>query len=84
VDALGQREDPDGYIALIDTDGEARIVADGFVGTNEIRFDAGEEWLYVVESNARHISRLRAAPDGSMTVTPRESRPSTPRSSPGP
>jgi gluconolactonase len=56
----------DGYIALL-TDGEARIVADGFIGTNEIRFDAAEEWLYVVESNARHVSRLRAAPDGSLT-----------------
>jgi sugar lactone lactonase YvrE len=59
---------PDGYIALIDESGEARIVADGFIGTNEIRFDAAEEWLYVVESNARHISRLRAAPDGSLSA----------------
>jgi gluconolactonase len=58
---------PDGYIALIDESGKARIVADGFVGTNEIRFDAAEQWLYVVESNARHISRLRAAPDGALS-----------------
>ena len=58
---------PDGYIALIDADGAPRIVADGFIGTNEIRLDAAEEWLYVVESNARHISRLRAAPDGSLS-----------------
>jgi gluconolactonase len=61
---------PDGYIALIDERGGVggiRIVADGFVGTNEIRFDAAEEWLYVVESNARHISRLRAAPDGELS-----------------
>jgi gluconolactonase len=57
---------PDGYIALIDDRG-ARIVADGFIGTNEIRFDAAQEWLYVVESNARHISRLRAASDGSLS-----------------
>jgi gluconolactonase len=56
---------PDGYIALLDDSG-ARIVADGFVGTNEIRFDGDEEWLYVVESNARHISRLRVADDGSL------------------
>ena len=40
-------------------------MADGFVGTNEIRLDAKEEWLYVVESNARRISRLRVAADGS-------------------
>lgn len=58
---------PDGYIALLDLEGGARIVAEGFVGTNEIRFDAGEEWLYVVESNARHISRLRVADDGSLS-----------------
>ena len=56
---------PDGYIILIDAQG-ARIAADGFVGTNEIRFDANEEWLYVVESNARHISRMRVADDGTL------------------
>jgi sugar lactone lactonase YvrE len=56
---------PDGYVGLIDERG-IRIVADGFVGTNEIRFDAKEEWLYVVESNARRISRLRAHSDGSL------------------
>jgi gluconolactonase len=55
----------DGYIALIDERG-IRIVADGFVGTNEIRLDAREEWLYVVETNARRISRLRVRPDGSL------------------
>jgi sugar lactone lactonase YvrE len=55
----------DGYIALIDDKG-IRIVAEGFGGTNEIRFDAKEEWLYVVESNARRISRLRVADDGEL------------------
>ncbi len=55
----------DGYIALIDERG-IRIVADGFVGTNEVRLDAREEWLYVVETNARRISRLRVRPDGSL------------------
>jgi sugar lactone lactonase YvrE len=55
----------DGYVGLIDERG-IRIVADGFVGTNEIRFDAGEEHLYVVESNARRISRLRVHKDGSL------------------
>jgi sugar lactone lactonase YvrE len=57
---------PDGYVALID-DAGIRIVADGFVGTNELRFDAAEEWLYVVESNARRISRLRVHDDGSLS-----------------
>lgn len=56
----------DGYIVVIDANGP-RIVAEGFVGTNEIRLDANEEWLYVVESNARRISRLRVQPDGSLT-----------------
>jgi gluconolactonase len=56
----------DGYIALADEKG-IRIVADGFVGTNECRVDASQEWLYVVESNARCISRLRIRPDGSLT-----------------
>ena len=55
----------DGYVGLID-EGGIRIVADGFVGTNEIRFDAKEEWLYVVESNARRISRLRLRPDATL------------------
>ncbi|MFC3531227.1 SMP-30/gluconolactonase/LRE family protein [Vogesella facilis] len=53
----------DGYVGVIDDNG-IRIVADGFVGTNEIRFDAAEEWLYVVETNARRISRVRIGADG--------------------
>ncbi|WP_321892138.1 SMP-30/gluconolactonase/LRE family protein [Paraburkholderia tropica] len=56
----------DGYVGLIDEHG-IRIVADGFVGTNEIRLDADEAWLYVVETNARRISRLRVQDDGSLT-----------------
>ena len=48
----------DGYVGVIDEQG-IRVVADGFVGTNEIRFDANEEWLYVVETNAKRISRVR-------------------------
>jgi sugar lactone lactonase YvrE len=56
---------PDGYVAVIDEKGP-RIVAEGFVGTNEIRFDAAEERLYVVETHARRISRLALQPDGSL------------------
>jgi gluconolactonase len=48
----------DGYVAVLDDKG-ARIVADGFRFTNEIRFDAKEEWLYVVETTGRCITRLR-------------------------
>ncbi len=56
----------DGYIALMDENG-VRIVADGFCGTNEIRFDSAEEWLYVVESTDWRISRLRLHPNGTLT-----------------
>lgn len=56
----------DGYIALVDDKG-VRIVADGFCGTNEIRFDEAEEWLYVVESTGWKISRLRVHEDGRLT-----------------
>jgi sugar lactone lactonase YvrE len=55
----------DGYVALIDDKG-IRIVADGFAFTNEIRLDAAEEWLYVAETCARRVTRLRLAPDGSL------------------
>jgi gluconolactonase len=55
----------DGYIAVIDGKG-IRIVADGFRFTNEIRLDAAEEWLYVAETCARRVTRLRVMPDGSL------------------
>jgi gluconolactonase len=55
----------DGYVGVIDERGP-RVVADGFAGTNEIRFDEREEWLYVVESNGRRISRLRVGADCSL------------------
>jgi gluconolactonase len=55
----------DGYIALIDEHGP-RVVADGFVFANEIRFDATEEWLYVAETCARRVTRLRVGDDGSL------------------
>lgn len=56
----------DGYVALYDG-GRLRIVADGFAFTNEIRLDAAEEWLYVAETCARKVTRLRVLPDGSLT-----------------
>ena len=56
----------DGYIALADENG-LRIVADGFKFTNEIRLDAKEEYLYIVETCGQCISRMRVAPDGSLT-----------------
>jgi sugar lactone lactonase YvrE len=55
----------DGYIVLLDEFG-ARIVADNFMFTNEIRFDAREEWLYVAETTGKRVTRLRVLPDGSL------------------
>ncbi len=57
---------PDGYILLLDEKGP-HIVADGLFLTNEIRLDAAEEYLYVVETNMNHILRFRVQPDGSLT-----------------
>lgn len=56
----------DGFVALYDQ-GKLRIVADGIAFTNEVRFDANEEWLYVVETCGPKITRFRAAPDGSLS-----------------
>jgi len=60
-----RRDLADGTIVLIDGKGP-RIVADGFAFTNEIRLDAKEEWLYVAETCARRVTRLRIAADGSL------------------
>jgi sugar lactone lactonase YvrE len=58
----------DGYVALYDpADGTLRVVADGLRFTNEIRFDATEDWLYVVETCGPCITRLRVAPDGTLS-----------------
>lgn len=56
----------DGCIILLDDRG-ARIVADGLHFTNEIRFDAKEEGLYVAETTAKRVTRFRVQPDGSLT-----------------
>jgi len=56
----------DGYIALIDERG-VRIVADGLCGTNELRFDPAERFLYVAETTARRISRFEVRSDGSLS-----------------
>jgi len=57
---------PDGYIVLLDEKGP-RIVADGLFLTNEIRLDATEEYLYVVETIMNHMLRFLVQPDGSLT-----------------
>ena len=55
----------DGYIALYDGK-TLRIVADGFRFTNEIRFDAREEWLYIAETCGCRVTRMRVRGDGSL------------------
>lgn len=55
----------DGYIVLCDGRG-ARIVADGFGYANECRLSNDGAYLYVNETFARRVSRLRVKPDGSL------------------
>jgi gluconolactonase len=55
----------DGYVARLDN-GRFRIVAEGFHFTNEIRFDANEEYLYVVETTGGCITRLRIDERGNV------------------
>lgn len=62
----------DGYIAVVDGQG-LRVVADGFHFTNEIRLDAREEWLYIVETTGPCISRMRLDESGgSVRLVDRE------------
>jgi sugar lactone lactonase YvrE len=56
----------DGYLARY-IDGKFHIVADGFHFTNEIRFDAQEEWMYVVETTGGCVSRLRVDDKGNLS-----------------
>ena len=55
----------DGYIAILEGN-RLRLVAEGFSFTNEIRLDAKEEWMYVVETTGKRITRLRLMDDGSL------------------
>ena len=70
----------DGYIALYDQ-GRLRIVADGFHFTNEIRLDAREEWLYVAETTARRITRLRVRRTAASPIARSSAPPTTEPSS---
>jgi len=61
-----RRDLADGYIARY-VDGQFRMVAEGFHFTNEIRLDAREEFMYVVETTGGCVSRLRVGTDGSLS-----------------
>lgn len=56
----------DGYIALVDDKG-IRLAGDGFGFTNEIRLDAKEEYMYIVETCGQCISRMKVGADGSLS-----------------
>jgi|TARA_B110000879_G_C11177101_1_gene516577 sugar lactone lactonase YvrE len=56
----------DGFIAVADEKG-LRIVADNLHFTNEIRFDAKEEWLYAVEICGMKITRFRVGPNATLS-----------------
>ena len=56
----------DGSVLLVDGD-TVRTVASDIAFTNEVRLDANEEWLYVVETTGRKITRFRVADDGSLS-----------------
>jgi sugar lactone lactonase YvrE len=44
-----------------------RIVAEGFAFTNEVKFDANEEWLYIAESAGKRVTRMRVTDKGELT-----------------
>jgi sugar lactone lactonase YvrE len=56
----------DGYIARYEN-GTFRVVAEGFGFTNEIRFDAKEEFLYIVETTGGCVSRMRCDEGGNLS-----------------
>ena len=55
----------DGFIVLADDRG-ARIVADGLHYTNECRPDPSGEWLYVVETFGRRLTRFPVGGQGTL------------------
>jgi len=62
----------DGFVCVLDEHG-LRVVAEGFFFTNEVRLDAGEEWLYIVETTGPCISRMRLVESASgVRLTDRE------------
>jgi sugar lactone lactonase YvrE len=64
IDALVPDLD-DGYIIRLDGRGP-RVVAEGLHFTNEVRFDAAEEYLYVVETTGGRILRFRVDEAGEL------------------
>ena len=65
IDALTPDLD-DGYIARYDERG-IHVVAEGLRFTNEVRMDAKEEYLYVVETTGGRILRFKVDKDGELS-----------------
>ncbi len=55
----------DGYVVLI-ANGTARVAAEGFVFTNEVRVDRARQFLYVAETGKGRIVRLPLGSDGTL------------------
>ncbi len=55
----------DGYIARYDHRG-LHVVADGLHFTNEVRMDANEEYLYVVETTGGRVLRFKVDDEGEL------------------
>ena len=65
--ALGYRRScNDGFIACVQPDGRAAVVADGLGYTNEVALHPGGAWLYVNETFARRLSRFSLRTNGSL------------------
>ncbi len=56
----------DGFLILVDGRG-ARVAADGFIWTNECRFDPGGDWLYVNETFGQRLTRFRVSAEGALS-----------------
>lgn len=56
----------DGFVALVDPGGRARIVADGLGYTNECVLDPASAFLYVNETFGRATSRFPVRADGTL------------------
>jgi sugar lactone lactonase YvrE len=68
----GQQTESDGYVAVVDdlvpgTPSVARVVATDLAGTNELRFSADGQQLYVAETGGDHMTRFQVGSHASLT-----------------
>lgn len=67
----GRQTESDGYIAVLDdwqpgSPKPARVVATDLGGTNELRFSPDGDSLFVAETGADHLTRLRIGPEATL------------------